>query len=100
MRAASTATLAMYFARIANAIVVFALIVVAIGLLWDGSTLSLLGLPLAITPTVLFTGSVINPSGAEIAASIVLLAFMLRLSRTSPPPAWAWWGGASPPPCC
>ncbi|HEV1997725.1 MAG TPA: DUF2142 domain-containing protein [Candidatus Dormibacteraeota bacterium] len=93
MRLAGTATQAMDLARIANALVTFSLLVLAVFLLWDGSPLSLVGVPLAVTPTVLFTGTVINPSGAEIGASIALLAFLLRISRPVAAPAWVWWGG-------
>ena len=93
MRLAKDATGAMDLARVASGVVSFSLIVLAIFLLWDGSTLSLLGVPLAVSPAVVFIGTVINPSGAEIGASIALLAFLLRLSRPSQPPAWGWWAG-------
>ena len=95
MHLASSATSAMDLARVANAAVTFGLIVLAIFVLWDGSPLSLVGIPLAITPTVLFTGTVINPSGAEIGAAIALLAFLLMLSRPSRSPGWVWWAGIS-----
>ncbi len=82
MRLAGHATQALFLARLANALVTYGLLVVAILLLWDGSSaISLLGVPLAMTPTVLFVGTAIGPSGPEIAGAATFLAFLLSAAR-------------------
>jgi hypothetical protein len=63
----------------------------AFALLWTGTGWSVLGLFLAMPPMTFFTGSVINPNGLEIAASLAFAAGVLRLSRESAPvPWWVW----------
>jgi Predicted membrane protein (DUF2142) len=94
MRLAHTAADAMTAARAVNTALTCAFLVLAIVLLWDRrSSVSLIAVPLAITPTVVFTGTVINPSGAEASAAFALMAFLLRLSRNPRQPTWFWWGG-------
>ncbi len=94
MRLAHTAASAMTAARTVNALVTCAFLFLAIFLLWDRrSVVSLIGVPLAVTPTVLFIGAVINPSGAEASAAFAVIASLLRLSRDPRQPAWVWCGG-------
>jgi hypothetical protein len=91
MRLAGNTMQALFLARVANLVILWGLLVAAILLLWDGSSaLSLLGLPLAVTPMVLFIGTAIGPSGPEIGAAAAFLAFLLRLTRNAKAPAWAW----------
>ncbi len=91
MRLAGDATQALFLGRIAGAVITYGLLVAAILLLWDGlSPLSLLGVPLAVTPTFISVGAAMGPSGPEIGAAAALMAFLLRLSRTGESPGWAW----------
>ncbi|MEA2684166.1 MAG: hypothetical protein QOK05_2494 [Chloroflexota bacterium] len=91
MRLAHSASAALALGRVANFAMSFSLLVLAVLLLWDRRVpASLLGGILALTPTVVFVGTVISPSGPELAASAATLAFLLRLTREEPPPRWAW----------
>jgi hypothetical protein len=91
MLPAGDATHALFLARLANAVITYGLLLAAILLLWEGiSALSLLGLPVAVTPMVLFIGTAITPSGPEIAAAAAFVAFLLRVTRNAEAPAWAW----------
>jgi hypothetical protein len=91
IRLGGNAPQALLFARLANAGVTYGFLLAVILLLWDGtSALSVLGVPLALTPMVLFIGTAIGPSGPEIAAAAAFLAFLLRLTRKSEAPGWAW----------
>jgi Predicted membrane protein (DUF2142) len=78
--------------RLAGAVLSLTLLALAGFLLWDGGrgALSLLGLIVAITPGVLFSGSILNPSGPEIGAAICFTAALLRLFR-GPPASRAVW---------
>ncbi len=96
MRLAGNATQALFLARLANAVIAYSLLLAAVVLLWDGgSAVSMLGLPVAVTPMVLFVGTAIGPSGPEVAASAAFLAFLLRLTRRAEAPRWAWVAGIS-----
>jgi hypothetical protein len=96
MRLARTAAGAMAAARTVNALVTSAFLILAVLLLWDRrSTSSLVGASLAVTPTILFIGAVINPSGAEASAALAFTCFLLRLSRNPEHEAWVWWSGAA-----
>lgn len=87
-------------ARIANALLTLALLGVALRLAWsdDAGPIALLGLLVAVTPMVIFCGSVLNGSGPEIAAAIALGAGLLRLRRDEScarsPAVWAAIGAA------
>jgi hypothetical protein len=81
IREASRSGRALWTARLASAAACVAFLLLAFVLMWTGSGWSVLGLLAAITPMTLFTGSVINPNGLEIAADLAFAAGMLRLSR-------------------
>lgn len=73
---------ALRLARLADAAVVIALLATAAALLWPpgASPLALVGLLVAVTPMVVFTGAALSPSGPEIAAGICFFAALLRLA--------------------
>lgn len=71
----------LWVSRLASALPCVALIILAFALLWSGDGWSLLGPLLATTPMVLFVGSVLNPNGLEIAATLAFAAAILRISR-------------------
>ena len=88
---ASTADTGLWLSRAASALPCAVFILLAVALLWSGSLWSLLGLMAAVSPMVLFVGSVVNPNGLEIAASITLAAGVLRISRSpAQSPPWVW----------
>jgi hypothetical protein len=70
-------------ARLVNALLSLALLYIALRMAWspDAGPISLLGLLVAVTPMVIFCASVLNPSGAEVAAAIAFAASALRLRR-------------------
>lgn len=76
--------------RLADAITALILLAISIALLWTGEVASLIGLLVAVTPMVLFTNAIINPSGLEISASITFTAAILALHRKTNPPGWVW----------
>lgn len=55
---------------------------------WGRSRLGLLGLAVAVTPTTLYLGGVVNPSGMEIAASVALWSAVTAL---------VWWESEEAP---
>jgi len=83
--------------RAAMGFVCLALIALALMLLWDRSagTLSLLGAMVAVTPTSVWSFSVLNPSGLEIAGATLYAAALLRLLRGPDPPRWLWAAAAA-----
>lgn len=76
MEPSSTPNTALMLGRIASALAAGALLLMALVLLQD----SLLGLVVAVTPMVLFSVSLLNGSGLEIAAAIAFSAALLRES--------------------
>lgn len=85
--------LSLYLARAASVLVVWLFLVLAVLLLYgsDRRALSLVGLVMALTPMTLFVASGLNPSGLEIAASVALIAALLRLTRPGQAPVpWLW----------
>jgi hypothetical protein len=72
---------ALRLGRLVNAAVMLALLATTAALLWppDGSPVRLLGLLVAVTPMVVFTGSVLSPSGPEIGAGICFFSAILRI---------------------
>src|SRR3954447_17926842 len=78
MKPASSPDAALYLGRIASALAAGALLLVALALLRDRP----LGLIVAVTPMVLFSISLLNGSGLEIAAAIAFAASLLRRSWT------------------
>jgi hypothetical protein len=97
MGSANSAPGALRLARAANALVVLALLALALWALYDGAapTLSLLGLLLAVTPMVLFCGSIINGSGLEIASAIAFTACLLHVLRGLAQRRWLMAAGLS-----
>jgi hypothetical protein len=69
-----------------------ALLGLALLLLWDpeAGMLSLAGALVAVTPMSLWSFSLINPSGLEIAGALCFTAGLLRIVRSGPTPRWVW----------
>ena len=83
---------ALRLGRLVDAAIMVALLATAAALLWPsgGSPLRLAGLLVAVTPMVVFTGSVLSPSGPEIAAGICFFSALLALAGGQRRPlAWA-----------
>lgn len=76
--------------RLGAATTCLILLAVAMKLLWTGEAVSVTGILVAVTPMVLFTNAIINPSGLEIAASITFTAAILALLRLTNPSGWVW----------
>jgi hypothetical protein len=79
--------------RIATLAIWIALLAAAVWMLWDAPAggLSLLGLVVAITPSVVFVGSSLSDSSLEIVSSAAFLAALLRVLRdpgSAAPGAW------------
>ncbi len=77
--------------RIVSVVPALAFLLLAVLLLWDGTAWSVLGLLLSVSPMVLYTGSLLNPSGLQITACLAFAAAALRIARapgSSPP--WVW----------
>jgi Predicted membrane protein (DUF2142) len=94
IRASSDVSTALWVARGAAALQSIAFLLLAAALLWGGAGWSLLGMLAAVTPMVLFTSSILNPSGIEVASSLAFAAGLLRVARSSTPataPSWIWW---------
>lgn len=86
---------ALWLGRLASALQSLAFVILALALLWQESSWSMLGLLAALTPTTLFMTSVINPDGLELTANLALAAGLLRVSRApSKSPAWVWTASA------
>jgi hypothetical protein len=83
--------------RAAMGLVCLVLLGLAVMLLWDRTAgpLSLLGAMVATTPTSLWSFSVLNPSGLEIAGATCWAAVFLRLLRPPAPPRWLWVAAAA-----
>jgi hypothetical protein len=82
---------ALWLARLLAACACLAFLLLAIRASWSGSPWPLLGVLLAITPMVLFVGSVINPSGLEVSAAVAFAAAALRIARDpANSPRWVW----------
>lgn len=73
-------------------LIALALVGLALLALWDAQAgaLSLVGAMVATTPMSLWSFSVLNTSGLEIAAATCWTAGLLRLLRAAPPPRWVW----------
>lgn len=82
---------ASWLARFASALPATAFVLITLLILFDGTVWSLGGAVLALTPMVLFTDSLISPSGLEIAAATAFLAALLAIVRAPAAPArWLW----------
>ncbi|MBJ7609781.1 MAG: DUF2142 domain-containing protein [Candidatus Dormibacteraeota bacterium] len=70
-------------ARLGGLLVAVALLGMAGLLLWDRRepAMSLVGLLISVTPTVMYMNSVVNPNGGEIVSSIAFIAALLRIRR-------------------
>lgn len=93
MPAASAAT-GDRLARLAVAATALALLALAAALAWDrnAGALSLLGLAVAVTPMVIFSGATLNGSGMEIAAGVAFAAALLRVWRDAGASTLGWTG--------
>jgi hypothetical protein len=91
-RRAHEAAAADRLARVGAGAVSTIFVAVAILVLWAGDVggLSLLGLPLGVTPMVIFLDGTVNPNALEIASGLAFVAALLRLSRGPPISAWPW----------
>lgn len=56
----------------------------------EAPALSLLGLAVALSPTVLYFSWSMNANGLEMVAGIAFVALCLRLVRDGPAPSWLW----------
>jgi hypothetical protein len=83
---------AYWLGRGAVAVLALVLLGLSLVLLWDSAagSLSLVGLMVATTPMTLWSVSVLNTSGLEIAGAICWTAGLVRLARHSPSPPWVW----------
>jgi Predicted membrane protein (DUF2142) len=92
LRAAASPEAALRLGRAAILAICAVLLVAAVWLLWSPASpgTSLLGLATAVTPMVLFTSSVLSPSGPEVAGAVCFAAGLLRLGREEEPPRWIW----------
>ncbi len=82
---------ALFLSRVGSLIQVLIFFVLAVILTAPRPRWRLVGLLAAMTPMVLFVGSVMNPNGLEIAANLAFLAALLRLRREPAGlPGWAW----------
>ena len=79
------------------ALVSLVLLGLSLLLLWDGRAgpLSLAGAMVATTPMSVWSFSVLNTSGLEIAGATCWTAALLRLSRPARAPAWVWAAAAA-----
>jgi Predicted membrane protein (DUF2142) len=76
-------TTAAWLTRAASALQSIAFLLLAAILLWGDSDWSLLGFLAAVSPMVLFSSSVMNTSGIEIASCLAFAAAALRVTRAS-----------------
>ncbi len=91
LSAASHTGTALWAARVANLVPNVGFIMLAIALMSGGTTWAMVGLLAALTPMVLFVGSILSPSGLETASGLAFLAGLLRLVRPGVhPPPWVW----------
>jgi hypothetical protein len=82
---------AQWLSRAASLLPALAFLVLALAVVGRRSGWSTIGLLAAMTPAVLFIGSVLNPSGLETAANLAFVAALLRLRRDREAfPGWAW----------
>jgi Predicted membrane protein (DUF2142) len=82
---------AQWLSRAVSLLSTLAFLLLALALVGRRSGWATIGLLAAMTPAVLFIGSVLNPSGLEIAANLALVAALLRLRRDRAAfPRWAW----------
>ncbi len=83
---------AYWLGRGAVAVVALVLLGLSLLLLWNpaAGALSLVGAMVATTPMSLWSFSVLNTSGLEIAGAICWTAGLVRLARGSPSPPWVW----------
>ncbi|WP_462183669.1 DUF2142 domain-containing protein [Frankia sp. AgKG'84/4] len=92
MARANSALAALYTGRAVSALLVAGLLAVASAAAWEdraGPT-SQLGVLLAVSPMVLFMGSVLGTNGIEIAAALALYTLALRMGREAAAPRWTW----------
>jgi hypothetical protein len=83
---------ALRLGRLASAAVSLGFLLAAAWLLWDRSrgALSVTGLSVAASPSVLFFASTLSTSGPEVCAAICFVAALIRLMRDERSPRWVW----------
>jgi len=86
-----TTSSALWLGRLACALQSLVFLLLAVALLWNGSSWSLLGFLAAVTPMVLFSSSVLNLSGIENGSCLAFVAAALRIARDQErTPTWVW----------
>lgn len=77
-------------ARLSSGAVVAALLAAAVMVLWSWSPAALTGLLLALTPSVVFIGSMLSPSAMELAGAACFFAALFRAAMGPPGGRWTW----------
>jgi hypothetical protein len=92
VRLAGDTTSALVLARAAVAVSAAFFLFLALALMWRRGSISLLGLSLAASPTVLFLDSQLQTSGLQATAAIALVTGLVALlgSESEPASALAW----------
>jgi hypothetical protein len=92
LRLSGRASAALRFGRLANAGEFLALLAGAVLVLWGASDGMgwMIGLLLAVTPMVIFTGASIQPSGLEIGSAMLLISGFLRIGDSERPTRGTW----------
>ncbi|MCK9898314.1 DUF2142 domain-containing protein [Frankia sp. AgB32] len=92
MARAHSALAALYTGRAVSALLVAGLLAVAVTAAWEdrAGPISQVGVLLAVSPMVLFMGSVLGTNGIEIAGALALYTVALRMGREAAAPRWTW----------
>lgn len=91
LRSATSPSEGDWVARAASAIPVLAFLLMAVAAVATIGPWAILGLLVAVTPMVLFVGSVLNSSGLDIAASLACAAAAIRIADMGTrAPRWVW----------
>src|ERR1035437_1121140 len=80
----------LFLMRLVMTVLFFPLIVGSIVLLATNDRTSILGLSLALTPSLLFITTVLSPSSVELCAGVAVAACIIRLSRRTTLPRFFW----------
>ena len=81
LRIAPDASSGLWIARVLAMVSGWLFIALGLVLLWNGTSWSLVGPLIALTPLVMYVSAVINPSDLEIASSFALTSCVFRISR-------------------
>lgn len=92
MRAGGDPVAGLRLGRLAGAAIATLLLLLALAALASPRhpALSVAGFAAALTPMAIFSTSLLNASGAEVAGAILAAAALLRLTREEPAPRWVW----------